>query len=133
MDWAVKEPSVELGLRLGLGGKCDQFPRKLAVGRSPEHRPGARAANRSVPNHLDRNALLLEFARSRVPDRHHVDFAVADELLRLSALAPPHFDVWFDLIKLLEGTINVERVELIARHAVGEQREDQGPRRIVQA
>jgi hypothetical protein len=49
---------------------------------------------------------------------------------RLGALAPPHFDVWLDLIELLEGTIEVERIELIAWHAVGEQREDQGPRRI---
>jgi hypothetical protein len=32
--------------------------------------------------------------------------------------------VWFDLIELLEGTIDVERVGLITWHPVGEQRED---------
>jgi len=41
--------------------------------------------------------------------------------------------VWFDLVELPEGAIDVERVEPIARYAVGEQREDQRSRRIAQA
>src|SRR5205807_7328750 len=102
-----------------------QLPCQLAVGRAFEDAPGARAAHRSIPDHLDRHALLLELARTRVPHRHHVDLAVAEELLRLGALAPPHFDVRLDLVELLEGAVDVERIKLIARHAVGEQREDQ--------
>src|SRR5207344_1063175 len=119
--------------RFGLRGERDQLPRELAVWRSLEHGPRARAANRPVPNDLDRNALLLEFARARVPNRHHVDFTIADELLRLGTLTPPHFDVRFDLVELVEGAVDVEGVELIARDPVGEQREDQRSGRIAQA
>jgi len=85
----------------------------------------------AVPHELDRHALLRELVRSRVPARHHVALAVADELLRLVALRPPHLDVRLDLVELPEGAVEVERVDLVGRHAVGQEREHQRARRAV--
>src|SRR5579871_4593690 len=47
--------------------------------------------------------------------------------------SPPHFDVRLDLVELLEGAVEIERIELVERHAVGDQREDAGARRIAEA
>src|SRR5262245_52811108 len=108
IDRPVIEPLVEFGLRLGLGGELNEFPGEPSVRRSLDHAPGARTAYGAVPDQLDRHARLLQLGRAPVPDRHHVDFAVADELLRLIALPPPHFDMRLDLLELLESAIEVE-------------------------
>src|SRR5262249_23396849 len=85
---SVVEPLVELGRRLGLRGELDELPRERAVGRPFEHAPRARAAHRAVPHELDRHPRLLQLGRASVPNRHHVELAVADELLRLVTLPP---------------------------------------------
>src|SRR5262249_32958916 len=71
---------------------------------------------------------------ARSPHRHHVDLAVADELLRLRSLAPPHFDMRLDLAHLAEGAIDIHGIELFGRHAVGQQRKGKaGERAVVEA
>ena len=42
---------------------------------------------------------------------------VLHELRRLGARLPPHRDVLLDLVQLLEGEIDVEREQLVDRHA----------------
>src|SRR3974390_2364867 len=91
------------------------------------------APPRTLPAQLDRHALLLELGCARIPDRHHVDLAVADELLRLVALPPPHLDMRLDAVELPECALDVEGVERIARHPVGEQRENHAARRVADA
>src|SRR5262249_47002890 len=130
---AVIEPPVELGLGLGVRGELYEFPRQLAVGRALEHAPRARAADRAVPDELDRHALLLQLARASIPDRHHIELAIANELLRLIALAPPDLDVRLDLVELLERAVDVQRIESIGRHAVREQGKNQRARGIIDA
>src|SRR5262249_10800460 len=132
-DRAIIEPRVELGLLLRAAGELDQLPGETAARRALEHAPRAGRAHRAVPDELDRHALLLELGRARVPDRHHVDLAVADELLRLVPFAPPHLDVRLDLVELLERAVEVERIEVFTRHPVGQKREDQRARRIADA
>src|SRR6516162_7242495 len=118
MDGAVVEPTIELGLGLCLRGEIDEFPGQLAIRRAFEHAPRAGAAHGAVPDQLDRDTALLELGGARIPDRHYVDFAVADELLRLVALAPPHLDMRLDTVELLECAVDVEGIELVARHSV---------------
>src|SRR5262249_23983538 len=97
-------------LGLGLRGELDEFPRELAVGRALEDAPRARAADRAVPDEFDRHPRLLQLARASIPDRHHIDLAIADELLRLIALPPPPLDVRLDPDELLEGGVDVQRI-----------------------
>jgi len=89
MDWAVKEPRVEVGLRLACEANAINSHASLRLGAPLSTDQVLVLRNRSVPNQLDRNALLLELACSRVPDRHHVDLAVADEMRGPKAAATP--------------------------------------------
>src|SRR6185437_12673747 len=123
----------EFRLRLRAGNELNELPGELTIRRALKHTPGAGAAHRAVPDDFDRNALLLQFAAARVPHRHHFDFAVAQQLLRLVTLAPPDFDVRLDLIELFERAVEIKRVELVHRHAVGEEGVDAGARRVAQA
>ena len=56
---------------------------------------------------------------------------VLHELRRLGARLPPHRDVLLDLVQLLEGEVDVEREQLVDRHARRLQRERQAVVRIV--
>src|SRR5262249_58087370 len=107
-------------LSLGVGRHWEGT-RPPPHGRCFEHAPRARAAHRAVPDELDRHSRLLQLGGASVPNRHHVELAVADELLRLVALPPPHFDVRLDLVDLLERALDVERIKPIHRHAVRNQ------------
>src|SRR5262249_57889850 len=78
-------------------------------------------------------AWRLQLARGSMPDRHHIELAIADELLRLIALAPPDLDVRLDLIELLERAVDIQWIESIGGHAVSEQGKNQRARRIVDA
>ena len=53
-----------------------------------EFRPEIAVILNITPDHLDRHALLLEFGAASIPNRHQVNLAVANELLRLVALPP---------------------------------------------
>src|SRR5262245_57307889 len=119
-------------LSLG-GGRHWGGTRPPPHGRCFEHAPRARAAHRAVPDELDRHSRLLQLSGASVPNRHHVELAVADELLRLVALPPPHFDVRLDLVELPERAPDVERIKPIHRHTVGDQRKNQRARGIVDA
>src|SRR6202043_1089715 len=88
---------------------------------------------RPVPNELDRHAALSQLGRARIPDRHHVDLAVADELLRLIAFPPPHFDMRLDPVERLEGALHVQRIKPLARHTVGQQSKDHTARYVADA
>ena len=56
----------------------------------------------------------------------HVDLAVLQHLRGLRARAPPDEHVRLQLLELLEGAVDIERVELVHRHAVGDQRHLEG-------
>src|SRR5262249_44921647 len=104
-------------------GDLDDLECELAVGRTLEHTPGRRAAPRAVPDQFDGHAGARELGGAPVPDRHHVDLAVADELLGLVAFPPPNFDVRLDLVELFESAVDVDRIDFVVRHAVGDQGE----------
>src|SRR3989442_15630606 len=110
IDRAVIEPFVEFGLWSGLRGELDELPGELSVRRSFDDAPRAGAAHSAVPDELDRHSCLPQFGRPAVPDRHHVDLAIADQLLRLIALPPPHLAVPLDLVELRERTLEVQRI-----------------------
>src|SRR5204863_3168279 len=133
VNGTVIKPAVELGLGLRLRSEIDEFPGELAIRRSFEDAPGAGAAHGPLPHELDRDATLLELGGARVPDRHHVDLAIADKLLGLVALPPPYFDMRFDAVEHLEGSLDIERIELVPRHSVREQGENHVARGIVDA
>ena len=64
--------------------------------------------------------LLLHGEDATVPERAQRRFAGGEELLRLSPAAPPH-DLRLDRIELAEGPVEVKGVQLVGRHAIGQQ------------
>src|SRR5262249_58044375 len=53
-----------------------------------------------------------------------------EELLSLRAFLPPRGHEEADLVEALEGAVHVHRIQLVHRHAVGEERLLVGPRAI---
>ncbi len=47
-------------------------------------------------------------------------------------LRPPHLDVRLDLVELLEGAVEVHGIDLVGRHAVGEQRVGDRARPVIE-
>ena len=60
-----------------------------------------------------------------------LNLVVLHELRRLGACLPPHRHVLLDLVQLLEGEVDVEREQLVDRHARRLQRERQAIVRVV--
>src|SRR6266446_3990287 len=76
-----------------------------------------------APFDFDRRALLDDVVEAAVPARRQHDLLVEQKLGRLLAGRPPGCDVRLDLVELLEGAVEVDGIELVLRHAVGQQRE----------
>ena len=108
----IRETAAKGRLLLRLHGEGDEFPRQPGARRALRHEPHAHVAPGAVPHDFQRRAAVDQLAGARVPHPHHVDFAVAEELLRLVALRPPHLDVRLDLVELAEGAVDVERKTL---------------------
>src|SRR6185369_1829581 len=66
-----------------------------------------------------------------VPKLHDIYLPSREELLGLIPLLPPHGDVGLDAIKGLERSIEIERIELVARHSVSQQGELDGSARVL--
>ena len=58
-----------------------------------------------------------------VPRRRQSSLSVGHQLRRLLAILPPLDDMWLDLFQAGEGAFDIERIELGAGDAVGQQRE----------
>ena len=84
-----------------------------------------------VPDEFERHVVLDQIDGARAPHGDHVDLAVADELLRLRSLAPPCFDMRLELAHLAEGAVDIHGIELVGRHAIGQQREREAAERAV--
>ena len=80
---------------------------------------------------LDRRAVGDRRLRPRHPGGDHVDLARGQHLLALCARGPPHADVRLDLVEAREGAVEIARVDLRGRHAVGHQRFLDGVERML--
>src|SRR5262245_45369375 len=84
-----------------------------------------------APFDLDRRALLDDVVEAAVPAGRQHDLLVEQELRGRLAGRPPRGDVRLDLVELLEGAVEVDGIELVHRHAIGQQRELQIVGRMV--
>src|SRR5215831_18443826 len=84
-----------------------------------------------APFDLDRRALLDDVVEAAIPTGRQHHLLVEQELRRLLAGRPPGRHVRLDLIELLERAVEIDGIELVHRHSVGEQRELQIVGRMV--
>src|ERR1043165_1874696 len=103
-------------------GELDELAAQIGLGRTLEDRPAFGRPQMLGPNQLDRGAVVDGRLRARVPARAYVDLATLQELRGLGAAGPPNRNVLLDGIELLEGPVEIERIELLAGDAVGQQR-----------
>jgi hypothetical protein len=75
-----------------------------------------------VPLDLDRRALLDDVVEAAIPAGGQNDLLVEQELRRLLAGRPPHRDMRLDLVEFLEGAVEIDRIKLVHRHTVRDQR-----------
>src|SRR5689334_12923129 len=75
-----------------------------------------------VPFDLQRRAILDGDIVASIPGATHDRLFVHEKLRRLRARLPPNADMRLDRIELLEGAVDVERIELVRRNAVRHQR-----------
>src|SRR5262245_42639848 len=74
------------------------------------------------PDDLDWCAVVDGGLSACIPARTNVDLATLQQLGGLGAPGPPNRNVLLDRIELLEGSIEIERIELLTWDAVGQQR-----------
>ncbi|MPL93958.1 hypothetical protein SDC9_40106 [bioreactor metagenome] len=103
----------------GLGEELERLHRRLAVLRALRHHPEAGLRGPLRPVDLD--ALLGAADRATDPDETHARLAAVEKLLGLRAGVPPH-DVVLDRVELLQRALDIQRIELLGGHAVGQQR-----------
>src|SRR5215472_2658925 len=129
---AVRQHHGEFGLRLRRRHEMTELPGLLRPRVSPRDLQVRLVDLRLVPHQFERHLVIDQVDGARAPHRDHVDLAVADELLRLRAIAPPRLDARLELVHLAERAVEVHRIELVLRHAIGEQREGEARERAVE-
>ena len=130
---AVIDMQRQVGLVDGIDRLVEEADRGRQIGRVLEDAERGALQDALIVGESDLGAFLGQRADAAVPGHHHVDFPVIEELRRLRARGPPHRDVGLDLLELLEGAVDVERIELVGRDAVGHQRRlERGDRVIAQ-
>src|SRR4030095_5198709 len=109
---------TEVGLWFGLRREIDKLPGESCARRTFWHVPIAHVVLGAIPDDLKRLTSVDHFLSAGIPHCHHVNFAIADQLLRLRSLCPPDLDIWLYLIQFAEGPVDVERVQLVCGHAI---------------
>src|SRR4029077_927645 len=85
--------------------------------------PGIALQQALAPADRRRHAGRLQRRHAAVPHGGHDDLAVGQELDGYGAGVPPLDDVLLDLVVAREALVDVERIELVGRHAGRHQRE----------
>ena len=121
--------------QVGLVNRVDRLVEEAdggcELGRVPEDAERGALQDALVVGEGDLGAFTGQRADAAIPGHHHVDLAVVQQLRRLRARGPPYGDEGLDLVELLESAIDIERIELVGRDAIGHQRGFQRRQRMV--
>src|SRR5262245_7784914 len=122
MRRAIGKVLCENRLPRGINREFDEFPAHVGLWRALEDRPALRCPQMLGPDDFDWRTVVDGGLGARIPARTNVDLATLQELGGLGAPGPPDRNVLLDRIELLEGSIEIERIELLAWDAVGQHR-----------
>ena len=110
-------------LRLGLGGPRDELHGAVLVLGAARDHPRVPLQLALVPLEAGFRALLLDGEDPPAPRGGQLHLAVGEQLGRLGARGPPHVDLLLDAVHRFERPLDVQGVDLVDRHVVGQQRE----------
>src|SRR5262245_3165472 len=122
MRRAIGKVLCEKRLPRRINREFNGLPTHVGLRRALQNRPALRCPQMLGPDDLDRGAVVNRGLSARIPARTNVDLATLQELGGLGAPGPPNRNVFLDRIELLEGSIEIERVELLTWDAVGQER-----------
>ncbi len=108
----------QIGLVDGIDSLVEEVDGGGEVWRALEDAERGALQDALVVGEGDLGAFLGQRADAAVPGHHHVDLAIVQQLRGLRARGPPHRDVGLDLVELFEGTVDIERIELVGRDTV---------------
>src|SRR5262249_40046053 len=112
-----------LRLAFGVEGEVDELKRDLLVLRSLDEAPVVGAQLALVVVHVDRCARALRGDAARTDGACDVGLARGQQLDRFRVTLVPLAHEWPQTVYALPRTLDVDGIEPVDRHAVGEQRD----------